>query len=123
MFFTSRPCETCSGDFFASVPAGDAYIMKNIIHDWNDDRALAILDNCRRAATGKARVILVEAVLTPGNEPHMAKWLDLEMLLLPGGRERTEEEFAGLFQKTGFHLRRVLPTKSSVCVLEADLQS
>ncbi|MGC1618826.1 MAG: methyltransferase [Candidatus Acidiferrum sp.] len=116
-------CETCSGDFFASVPTGDAYIMKHIIHDWNDERALAILKNCRRAAKDKARVILIEAVLTPGNEPHMAKWLDVEMLLLAGGRERTQEEFAHLLHQAGFRLTRVLPTKSPVCVLEAELQT
>lgn len=115
-------CKPCSGDFFASVPAGDAYIMKHIIHDWNDERALAILKNCRRAAKANARVILVEAVLTPGNEPHMAKWIDLEMLLLAGGRERTQEEFARLFREAGFRLTRVLPTKSPACVLEAELQ-
>lgn len=116
----SSRCQTASGDFFAAVPAGDAYIMKNIIHDWSDDKALRILQNCHRAGTGKARVILVEAVITPGNEPHFAKWLDLEMLLLPGGRERTEEEFARLFEQAGFRLTRVVPTKSPVCVLEAE---
>jgi len=113
-------CATCSGDFFAAVPAGDAYIMKNIIHDWSDERALTILKNCHRAGKGKTRVILVECVITPGNEPHFAKWLDLEMLLLPGGRERTEEEFAELFHKAGFRLTQILRTKSPVCVLEAE---
>lgn len=113
-------CQTCSGNFFESVPAADAYIMKHIIHDWSDEKALDILKNCHRAAKGNAKVILVEAVLTPGNEPHFAKWLDLEMLLLPGGRERTEEEFARLFERAGFNLARVVQTKSPVCVLEAE---
>jgi len=113
-------CESCGGDFFTSVPCGDAYIMKHIIHDWNDEKALTILKNCNAAGRGKTRVILVEAVLTPGNEPHFAKWLDLEMLLLPGGRERTQAEFAQLFERAGFTLTQVLQTKSPVCVLEAE---
>jgi hypothetical protein len=116
-------CETHGGDFFKSVPPGDAYIMKHIIHDWSDAKALTILKNCHAAGRGKSKVILVEAVLTPGNEPNFAKWLDLEMLLIPGGRERTEAEFARLFEQAGFNLMRVLPTKSPVCVLEAEKRS
>jgi hypothetical protein len=119
----SGRCGTADGDFFAAVPAADAYIMKHIIHDWSDEKALAILKNCHRAGRGNAKVLLVEAVLTPGNEPHFAKWLDLEMLLIPGGRERTEEEFARLFERAGFKLARVVQTKSPVCVLEAEKQS
>ena len=113
-------CETAGGDFFAAVPAADAYIMKHIIHDWSDEKALTILNNCHKAGLDQTKVILVEAVLTPGNEPSFAKWLDLEMLLLPGGRERTEEDFAGLFEQAGFRLTRVVQTKSPVCVLEAE---
>ncbi|MGC2817736.1 MAG: methyltransferase [Candidatus Acidiferrum sp.] len=116
----SSRCTTCGGDFFVSVPAADAYIMKHIIHDWNDERAISILKNCHRAGKGKARVILVESVLAPGNEPHFAKWVDLEMLMLPGGRERTAEEFGALFEKAGMRLIRIIPTKSPVCVLEAE---
>jgi hypothetical protein len=113
-------CETLGGDFFAAVPAGDAYILKHIIHDWSDQKALTILKNCHVAGRGKTKVILIEAVLTPGNEPSFAKWLDLEMLLLPGGRERTEADFARLFEQAGFALARVVQTKSPVCVLEAE---
>jgi len=113
-------CQMVSGDFFLSVPEGDGYILKHIIHDWNDDKALAILTNIHRASSGNARVLVVDAVLAPGNEPHLAKWLDLEMLLLPGGRERTREEFANLFERAGFRLTRVIPTKSPVCVIEAE---
>ncbi|MGH9554820.1 MAG: methyltransferase [Terriglobales bacterium] len=108
-----------SGDFFQSVPTGgDAFIMKHIIHDWDDARALTILKNCRKASP-KAKVILLEAVLPPGNDPHFAKMLDLEMLTLPGGRERTEEEFGALFAQAGYRLARVVPTKSPLCVIEA----
>jgi cyclopropane fatty-acyl-phospholipid synthase-like methyltransferase len=113
-------CETTGGDFFEAVPAGDAYIMKHIIHDWSDEKALTILKNCHKAGHGQTKVILVEAVLTPGNEPSFAKWLDLEMLLLPGGRERTEAEFARLFEQAGFTSMRVVHTQSPVCVLEAE---
>jgi len=113
-------CEMASGDFFEAVPEGDGYILKHILHDWDDEKALTILKNIRRASTGKARVIAVDAVLTPGNEPHLGKWLDLEMLMLPGGRERTEEEFGKLFEKAGFKLTKVVRTKSPVCVIEAE---
>jgi hypothetical protein len=113
-------CEAVAGDFFAALPAGDAYIMKHIIHDWNDEKALTILKNCHDAGRPDAKVILVESVLTPRNEPGFAKWMDLEMLLLPGGRERSEEEFARLFERAGFALTRVVQTKSAARVLEAD---
>jgi O-methyltransferase domain/Dimerisation domain len=116
-------CDAAGGDFFVAVPPADAYLMKHIIHDWSDDKAVSILKNCHRAGRGNANVILIEAVLTPGNEPSFAKWLDLEMLLLPGGRERTEEDFAKLFERAGFRLMRVLQTKSPVCVLEAEKQT
>jgi hypothetical protein len=94
--------------------------MKNIIHDWNDERALTILKNCAAAGRGKTKVILIECVLTPGNEPQFGKWLDLEMLLSPGDKERTLDEFARLFDRAGFVLTRVVPTKSATSVLEAE---
>jgi len=108
-----------SGDFFQSVPAGcDAYVMKHIIHDWDEARALTILRNCRKASP-RAKVILLEAVLPPGNDPDFGKLLDLEMLTLPGGRERTEDEFRSLFAQAGYRLARVVPTKSPLSVVEA----
>jgi O-methyltransferase/methyltransferase family protein len=113
-------CTTHVGNFFESVPPADAYIMKHIIHDWNDEKATTILRNCARAGRGKTHVLLVESVVAPGNEPHFAKWLDLEMLLLPGGKERTEAEFAKLFEGAGFKLTRVVPTKGTLCVVEAE---
>jgi O-methyltransferase domain/Dimerisation domain len=111
-----------SGDFFKAVSAGgDAYIMKHIIHDWDDERAAAILSNIRKALDGKpqGRVILLEAVLAAGNAPDFAKLLDLEMMLFPGGRERTAEEFGALFNRAGFTLTRVVPTESMLSVVEA----
>jgi O-methyltransferase domain len=112
-------CDTCHGDFFKEVPGGDAYVLKNIIHDWDDAKATTILKNIHKASPADVRVLLLECVITPGNEPHFGKWLDLEMLLLPGGRERTEEEFRGLFADAGFRMTRVVPTKSPICVIEA----
>ncbi len=114
--------ETASGDFFQAVPAGgDAYIMKNIIHDWDDDRALPILVNIRKTFEGRrdGRVILLEAVIPPGNQPDFGKLVDIEMLLMPGGRERTAEEFASLFERAGFELARIVPTESPLSVIEA----
>src|SRR5436190_4145085 len=111
---------TGSGDFFKAVPSGgDAYIMKHIIHDWDDDKAALILSNIRKVLPKDGRVILIEAVIPPGNEPGMGKILDLEMLVMPGGRERTEQEFRALFDRAGFNLTRIVPTKSPLSVVEA----
>ena len=111
--------ETASGDFFKEVPTADAYIMKHIIHDWDDDRAILIMKNIHRAMTGDGKLLLAEMVVPPGNEPHASKVLDLEMLTLPGGIERTEAEFASLFEQAGFRLNRVVPTPSPFSVIEA----
>lgn len=108
------------GDFFKAVPrGGDAYLMKHIIHDWPDDKAATILENCRQAANRGAKLLLVELVLKPGNEPDLGKILDLEMMALPSGRERTEAEYAKLLAGAGWKLTRVVPTKSPAQVVEA----
>jgi hypothetical protein len=98
---------------------GDAYIMKHIIHDWDDERALAILTNSRKARKPGGRVILLEAIVLPANQPDFGKILDLEMLLMPGGRERTEQEFRALFVSAGFPQMRIIPTQSPLSVIEA----
>jgi hypothetical protein len=114
-------CQTVAGDFFKAVPAGgDAYVMKHIIHDWDDERAAAILRNIHTAmGQTRGRVILLEGVIASANEPSLGKVMDIEMLLLPGGRERTAEEFRALFDRAGFDLTRIVPTKSPVSVIEA----
>ena len=112
-------CSTVSGDFFKAVPAGgDAYIMKHIIHDWDDDKASVILENIRKVLPKDGRVILIESVIPPGNEPGLGKIIDLEMLVMPGGRERTEEEFRRLFDRAGYRLARVIPTEAPLSVVE-----
>jgi hypothetical protein len=117
-------CEIVAGDFFKSVPAGgDAYIMKHIIHDWDEERAGVILRNVHAALQGKpdGRLILLEGVVLPANEPDLTKLIDLEMLVLPGGKERTADEYGALFARNGFELTTVVPTQSPLCVIEARL--
>jgi hypothetical protein len=108
------------GSFFDSVPAfGDAYVVSHVIHDWSEDQCLTILGNCRRAMKPDAKLLIVEMVLPAGDEMHPGKLLDLTMLVLPGGQERTEAEYAALLEKAGFRLTRVVPTASSASVVEA----
>lgn len=113
-------CQIVSGDFFASVPAGaDAYVMKHIIHDWDDERAAQILLSCHRAMRPGGKVLIVDAVIPPGNRAHFGKLLDLEMLVLtPRGRERTHPEFRELLKRSGFRLRRVVSTATHLSVIE-----
>ena len=112
-------CNLASGDFFVSVPENaDAYIMKHIIHDWDDERALTILKNIRKAMKSSGRVLLVESVVIEGNGQDFAKILDIEMLVAPGGKERTAAEYAELFAKAGLRLTRIVPTKSPYTVIE-----
>jgi SAM-dependent methyltransferase len=107
-------------DFFKAVPeGGDAYVMKHIIHDWDDDRALTILRNIKKAMKPGGRLILLESVLQPGNTPDFGKLIDFEMLMIPGGRERTEAEWATLLRGAGFELKRIVPTQSPLSVIEA----
>lgn len=113
--------EAVGGDFFASVPdGGDLYTLKWIIHDWDDERSVAILGNCRRAMGPGGRLLLVEAVVPPRNEPSFAKFMDLNMLVMTGGRERTEEEFRRLLASARFRLTRTVATPSPFSVLEAE---
>jgi cyclopropane fatty-acyl-phospholipid synthase-like methyltransferase len=112
-------CEVVGGDFFKSVPEGaDAIVMKWIIHDWNDEQSIAIMKNCHRALPDGGKLILVEAVVPAGDEMHFAKFMDLNMLVMTGGRERSEEEFRRLYEAAGFRLTRIVPTESPFSVIE-----
>ena len=102
------------------MPAGgDAYILAQILHDWDDERCLAILQQCRRAMPAHGKLLVVELVLPPGEEPFFGKWLDLHMLVMAGGRERTAAEYDALFRAAGFALARVIPTPPGPSVVEA----
>jgi hypothetical protein len=109
-----------TGDFFQSVPAGgDVYLLRKVLHDWDDEEALAILKVCRAAVAAHARLLVVEAVITAGNAPSHARELDLLMLVYTGGRERTEHEYRELLVAAGFALERTFATASTMSILEA----
>lgn len=112
--------ETVSGDFFQKIPPGaDVYMMKHIIHDWDDDRAVKILSNIRAAMKPDAKVLIIEHVVQPGNTPDASKMMDLEMLVSPGGVERTAEEYAEILAQAGLRLNRIIQTKSPLSIVEA----
>ena len=116
-------CEVVAGDFFEAVPAGaDAYIVKGVIHDWDDARSAVILRNCRRAMSPHGKLLLVEGVLpdriTASPMSFIAAGSDVNMLVNAGGRERTEAEFRALLDAAGFRLTRIVPTQSMSKVLE-----
>ncbi|SFU21620.1 O-methyltransferase [Mesorhizobium sp. YR577] len=108
------------GSFFEAIPAGgDAYILKAILHDWDDAESSAILKICRRPIKPEAKLLVLERVIAPPNEFSDAKFSDLNMLVSPGGQERTRDEFAALFAVAGFRLTRVVPTGTRFSVVEA----
>ena len=113
--------QVIAGDFFESVPTGaDAYIMKHILHDWDDDHCIRLLSNCRQAMAPGGRVLIVDFVLSEGPESIITQLIDLEMLVMTrGGRERTEQEYSSLLASAGLDLTRLIPTQSPVSVLEA----
>ena len=116
----SDRCELVSGDFFEAVPEGaDLHLLKQIVHDWNDERATRLLQNCHRALTPAGKLLLVDMVVPPDNRPSPAQAMDLNMLVLLGGQERTEEQFERLLKAAGFRLDRVIPTHSPFSVIEA----
>jgi hypothetical protein len=114
-------CEAVECDFFKAVPSGgDAYVMKHIIHDWDDERALLILRNINDAmGDNGGTVVLLESVIPDGPTPDFGKFIDIEMLAMPGGLERTAEEFRVLFDDAGFELTNIVSTKSPLSVVEA----
>ena len=113
----SDRCRVVAGSFFDGVPeGGDTYVLSTVLHDWDDEAAGAILRNVRAAAPDHTRVLIADAVIQPGNDPAGAKWLDLLMLVLLRGRERTEEEWRALLAGAGFRLERVEPVLEAVPV-------
>jgi len=113
-------CEFVAGDFFKDIPAGhDVYVLAHVLHDWTDEQALPILANCRRAIADDGRLVIVEAVLSPGDTPHHGKMMDLLMLTVTGGLERTAEQFQALLARAGFDLVSVIPTSTHQSIVEA----
>jgi ubiquinone/menaquinone biosynthesis C-methylase UbiE len=113
-------CSFFGGDFFEHIPSGhDAYLLAHVLHDWKDDQAIAILKQCRRAMRADGRLLIVEAVLPDGNTPHHGKLMDLLMLTVTGGIERSEREFAQILALADFALSDVHPTMTHQSVIEA----
>lgn len=107
-----------AGDFFTEAPPGDLYLIKRILHDWDDEDCVRILRRCRQAISDRGRVLVMDAVIPPGNDPDPGKVIDLLMMGLLTGRERTHEEFDDLFTRAGFRLARVLPTGTRLSIVE-----
>jgi ubiquinone/menaquinone biosynthesis C-methylase UbiE len=113
-------CRMVGGSFFEMIPeGGDAYLMRVVIHDWDDNEAITILKTCRRAMRETAKLILIERIIAPANEIPATKFMDLHMLALPGGRERTSEEFSDLFARAGFKMMGV-ESAGRIHVIEAE---
>lgn len=112
-------CEIVGGDFFAGLPSGgDAYLMSLILHDWEDEQAIKLLENCHRAMNVQGKLLVIEQVVPAANEPSLSKLLDITMMVETGGHERTEAEFRSLFASAGFELTKILPTRAPECVVE-----
>jgi len=112
--------EFVQGDFFTTIPKGhDVYVLKSVIHNWNDAAAIAILGKCRDAMPAGARLLLAERVIPAGNVPSEAKLFDINMLVSVGGQERTEAQYAALFDKAGLELTQTIPTASHLSLVEA----
>jgi O-methyltransferase domain/Dimerisation domain len=121
-FGVASRCQVHGGDFFLSVPAGaDAYLLKWILHDWDDKASIDILRSCHRAMKPASRLLVVEHVIGPPNAAPEGKFLDLTMMVNTGGRERTREEFAALFADAGFRMVSVTPTTGPLSLIEGAL--
>lgn len=113
-------CALVSGDFFESVPSGgDLYVLKRVIHDWQDEQCIVILKQCRAAISLEGRLLIIERVITHGERSREGKLFDINMMVTAGGQERSDEEYASLLAAAGFRLRGVIPTTSPVSLVEA----
>ncbi len=112
--------ETIEGNFFVSVPeGGDVYILKNILHDWDDEKSIQILKNIHKAAENGSKVLIIEAIVEGDNKPNFGKIMDLQMLVTLGGRERNEEEYNNLIEKSGFKTNKAIKTFAPFSIIEA----
>lgn len=112
-------CELVGGNFFEGIPEGaDAYFMKQIIKDWSDAQSIQLLSNCRKAMKRGGRVLVAEVVLLPGRETSIQKFIDLQLMILSPGQERTEAQYRQLFEAAGFMLTSIVPTASPYSILE-----
>ncbi len=118
----AQRCTIITGDFFsATIPTGDLYIMKNIIHNWNDDDCVRMLSNIRRSMTPGAKILIIDMIVQTINTPALAPLLDIQMLAcMHGGRERTREEFQKLLEQSGFKINRIIPTIAPISLIEAE---
>src|SRR5262249_52517860 len=108
------------GNFLEKVPPGcDAYVLRNVLQDWNDEQALTLLTRCRDAMSDRATLLVVGRLLEPGNEPHPGKFTDMTMMVLTGGRERTAEEMRALLVGAGLVIGSITRTRTMVAVIEA----
>ena len=109
-----------SGNFFESVPAGfDCYILSHIIHDWDDGKSIQILKNCRKGIKDDGRLLILEWVLPEGDTPHVARVVDINMMMLTAGEERTGKQYGRLLERAGFRLTRIIATESECSIVEA----
>jgi hypothetical protein len=114
-------CTAVGGSFFESVPSrGDAYVLKHIVHEWDDSTVLAILRNVRAAMSRGAKLLVIESVVPDDNREHVSKMIDLEMLVVATGRERTAAEYAELLRTAGFRFTRVIPTVGPASIVESE---
>lgn len=118
-------CEVVSGSFFESVPpGGDAYLLKYIIHNWDDEQAISILKNCRQAMPDCGKILIMEQVILENDTSSLAKMSDLNMFVVcPGGKERTEKEFKAILEQAGLELVRIVPTTEGICIIESTIAS
>lgn len=113
--------DVVAGNFFDAVPSADIYVMSAILHDWDDAAAARLLTNMAAAGQPGARLVTLELVVPEGDQPHVAKMVDLNMLVMGTGKERTAKEFEALFASAGFRLDRIVETPTPFCFLEATL--
>ncbi|MEW6736393.1 MAG: methyltransferase [Acidobacteriota bacterium] len=112
-------CQVVGGNFFEAVPSGgDIYLISQVIHDWDDARSIAILQNCRRAISTQGKLLVIEMALEENNQPMFSKLTDIMMLVFTGGAERTEAQYRSLFAAAGFELARVIRTNTQVNIME-----